>query len=119
MYKVCWNYQLDGRCTEADILAAFDDALCDGVDVISASLGLPPPLFPFFESSADIGSFHAMQKGVSVVFSAGNDGPTPALVQNVSPWSICVAAASIDRNFPTQIVLDHDKLVLVVTLKYT
>ncbi|KAL8103926.1 subtilisin-like protease SBT3.18 isoform X2 [Apium graveolens] len=113
VYKVCWNYQLDGKCTEADILAAFDDALCDGVDVISASLGFPPPLFPFFESSADIGSFHAMQKGVSVVFSAGNDGPTPALVQNVSPWSICVAAASVDRNFPTQIVLDNDKLVLM------
>ncbi|KAK1378948.1 subtilisin-like protease SBT3.18 [Heracleum sosnowskyi] len=113
VYKVCWNYGNVGQCTEADILAAFDDALCDGVDVISASVGSSPPLFPFFETSADIGSFHAMQKGVSVVFSAGNDGPTPALVQNVSPWSICVAAASIDRNFPTQIVLDHDTLVLM------
>ncbi|XP_063938562.1 subtilisin-like protease SBT3.18 isoform X1 [Daucus carota subsp. sativus] len=114
VYKICWNYEPDGgKCTEADILAAFDDALCDGVDVISASLGLSPPLYPLFESSADIGSFHATQKGVSVVFSAGNDGPTPALVQNVSPWSICVAAASIDRNFPTQIVLDNDNLVLM------
>ncbi|KAF5181177.1 Subtilisin-like protease, partial [Thalictrum thalictroides] len=31
VYKVCWSIQLDGRCTEADILAAFDDALHDGV----------------------------------------------------------------------------------------
>ncbi|CAK9174330.1 unnamed protein product [Ilex paraguariensis] len=107
MYKICWNKQLDGRCTEADILAAFDDALHDGVDVISASFGGTPPFAPFFASNADIGSFHAMQFGVSVVFSAGNDGPNPAVVGNVSPWSLCVAASSIDRTFPTRILLDN------------
>ncbi|KAL5834119.1 hypothetical protein ACOSQ3_017793 [Xanthoceras sorbifolium] len=109
VYKVCWGRGLEGKCSEADILAAFDEALHDGVHVISVSLGEPPPLRPFFVSSADIGSFHAMQRGVSVVFSAGNDDSSqPTVVENVAPWSICVAAASIDRTFPTQIVVNGD-----------
>ncbi|GAY57566.1 hypothetical protein CUMW_180440 [Citrus unshiu] len=108
VYKICWGKDSDGKCTEADILAAFDDALHDGVDVISASFGESPPLRPFFASNADIGSFNAMQHGVTVVFSGGNDGPEPSLVQNVAPWSICVAASSIDRTFPTEIVVNSD-----------
>ncbi|XP_023750280.1 subtilisin-like protease SBT3.18 isoform X1 [Lactuca sativa] len=104
IYKVCWE---DGRCSEADILAAFDEAIYDGVDAISASFGSPPPLVPLYNSSSDIGSFHAMQKGISVIFSAGNNGPDPSLVQNVAPWSTCVGASSIDRNFPTRILLDN------------
>ncbi|KAJ4824270.1 hypothetical protein Tsubulata_021239 [Turnera subulata] len=112
VYKVCWSKDLDGVCTEADILAAFDDALHDGVNVISASFGAPPPLSPFFASNSDIGSFHAMQVGVSVVFSAGNDGPDPSLVGNVAPWCISVAASSTDRTFPTQLVLDSNFSVM-------
>ncbi|XP_059628741.1 subtilisin-like protease SBT3.18 isoform X2 [Cornus florida] len=104
VYKVCWN---GGICSEADIMAAFDDALSDGVHVISVSLGQKPPMDPFFEKAQDIGSFHAMQKGVTVVFSAGNSGPGPSLVENVTPWSLCVAASSIDRTFPTEILLDN------------
>lgn len=106
VYKICWG--IDGICSEADIMAAFDDALHDGVDVISASFGDKPPLRPFFSSAADIGSFHAMQHGVSVVFAGGNDGPDPSVVDNVAPWSICVAASSIDRTFPTRILLDSN-----------
>lgn len=119
VYKTCWNKDLDGMCTETDIMAAFDDALRDGVNIISASFGLRPPLFPFFASTADIGSFHAMQMGVSVVFSAGNSGPDPSLVGNVAPWSICVAASSTDRKFPTQILLDGNVSFMVTFFFYT
>ncbi|GKF49176.1 subtilisin-like protease SBT3.18, partial [Tanacetum coccineum] len=66
--KVCWE---DGKCSEADILAAFDKAIHDGVNVISVAFRSPPPLVPLLDSSSDIGSFHAMQKGISVVFSSG------------------------------------------------
>ncbi|PIN05580.1 Tripeptidyl-peptidase II [Handroanthus impetiginosus] len=105
VYKVCWNRN-GGTCTEEDVLAAFDEALHDGVHVISASFGKVPPLRAFFASSSDIGSFHAMQLSVSVIFSAGNAGPDPSLVGNVNPWSICVAASSLDRSFPTKILSD-------------
>lgn len=117
VYKVCWNNDFDGQCTDEDILAAFDEALHDGVDVISASFGKGPPLRAFFNSSSDIGSFHAMQLGVSVVFSAGNDGPDPSLVGNVNPWSISVAASSLDRSFPTTILLEDGTSFVVIIQK--
>lgn len=116
VYKVCWNKDLMSRCTEADILAAYDDAICDGVHVISASLGMSPPLLPFFSSSSDIGSFHAVQRGVSVIFSAGNDGPDPSTVQNVVPWATCVAGSTIDRTFPTRILLGNNISIMVYIL---
>ncbi|CAN6464930.1 unnamed protein product [Victoria cruziana] len=109
VYKICWN---PGFCAEADILAAFDDALADGVDVISASLGTPAPLPSFFASSSDIGSFHAAQRNIAVVFSAGNVGPEPMLVQNVPPWSICVSATTIDRTFPIELALGNNKTIM-------
>ncbi|KZV25690.1 hypothetical protein F511_04751 [Dorcoceras hygrometricum] len=109
VYKVCWNVSHEAKCREEDVLAAFDDALCDGVHVISASIGRRrPPLQEFFASNYDIGSFHAMQLGVSVIFSAGNRGPDPGLVVNANPWSICVASSTMDRTFPTKILLDDD-----------
>ncbi|KAJ3702442.1 hypothetical protein LUZ61_006147 [Rhynchospora tenuis] len=58
--------------------------------------------------STDIGSFHAMQMGVTVVFSAGNEGPDASLVQNVSPWGMCVGASTIDRGFPAKITLGNN-----------
>ncbi|GKB87323.1 protein root hair defective 3, partial [Tanacetum coccineum] len=110
--EVCWE---DGKCSEADVLVAFDEAIHDGVNVISASFGSPPPLVPLLDSSSDIGSFHAMQKGISVVFSAGNNGPDPSLVLNVAPWSTCVGASSIDQNFPTKILVDAPTRQMNVT----
>lgn len=118
VYKTCWGKDLEGVCTEADILAAFDDAVRDGVDVISASFGSSPPLAAFFESSADIGGFHAAERGISVVFSGGNDGPDPGLVQNVPPWAVSVAASTMDRSFPTNIVIDGGYTLTVLTLKF-
>ncbi|CAN6285602.1 unnamed protein product [Urochloa humidicola] len=112
VYKVCWYKDLTGRCSDADILAAFDDALCDGVHVVSASLGSPPPLMPLFATSTEIGAFHAMQRGVVTVFSAGNDGPDASMVQNVSPWGLTVAASTIDRRFPTVITLGNNASIV-------
>lgn len=115
VFKTCWGKDLEGVCTEADILAAFDDAIHDGVHVISVSFGSSPPLSPFFESSADIGAFHATEIGISVVFSGGNDGPDPGVVQNVAPWAVSVAASTMDRSFPTRIVIDGSFTLTVLS----
>jgi len=42
---------------------------------------------PLLKDSSSIGSFHAMQQGVTVVFSAANYdvSPEPSLVRNVEP----------------------------------
>ncbi|KAG2671483.1 hypothetical protein I3760_14G138200 [Carya illinoinensis] len=113
VYKICWaNKVFNSVCSEIDILAAFDDALHDGVHIISASFGPRPPILALFETSAGIGSFHAMQLGITVAFSAGNEGPDPSLVTNVAPWSISVAASSVDRMFRTQILVDNSLSIM-------
>jgi hypothetical protein len=50
-------------CDDADILAAFDDAIADGVDIISISIG-GSNFRPYFEDSIAIGAFHAMRNGI-------------------------------------------------------
>ncbi|EOY11902.1 Xylem serine proteinase 1, putative [Theobroma cacao] len=106
-YKVCWP-PIDGNeCFDADILAAFDAAISDGVDVLSVSLG--GETTEFFEDGTSIGSFHAMRKGISVVASAGNDGPDPETVTNVSPWVFTIGASTLDRDFISYVELGNDK----------
>ncbi|KAJ0077318.1 hypothetical protein Patl1_36546 [Pistacia atlantica] len=91
VYKVCWA---TGGCSSADLLAAFDDAVSDGVNVLSVSLGSSPPLSTYFDDVLSIGSFHAAAKGIAVVCSAGNSGPYPQTVINTAPWIITVAAST-------------------------
>ncbi|XP_062188277.1 CO(2)-response secreted protease [Phragmites australis] len=102
MYRVC----SEAGCAGSAILAGFDDAIADGVDVISVSLGTSPYFRPdFSEDPIAIGSFHAVAKGVMVVCSAGNAGPEAATVVNAAPWILTVAATTIDRDFESDVVL--------------
>ncbi|KAF1890400.1 hypothetical protein Lal_00016875 [Lupinus albus] len=80
------------------ILSAFDDAIADGVSIISISIGSSYQE-NFEEDTIAIGSFHAMAGGILTVNSAGNSGPSPASVSSVSPWMLSVAASTIDRRF--------------------
>ncbi|EOY17977.1 Subtilisin-like serine endopeptidase family protein, putative isoform 3 [Theobroma cacao] len=104
-YKICWS---DG-CDYADILAAFDDAIADGVDIISLSVGGHSPE-DYFRDPIAIGAFHAMKNGVLTVISAGNDGPERSTISNFSPWSLAVAASTIDRKFFTKVQLGNSKI---------
>ncbi|KAH9297676.1 hypothetical protein KI387_029358, partial [Taxus chinensis] len=78
-----------------------------GVDVISVSLGSYIPQ-NYFEDSIAIGAFHAMKRGILVSNSAGNSGPSRSTLANYSPWSLIVAASSIDRKMESQIVLGNN-----------
>ncbi|KAI3797006.1 hypothetical protein L1987_39695 [Smallanthus sonchifolius] len=107
-YRVCGAR----GCKGSNILAAFDDAIEDGVDVLSLSLGSSAGYGPNFQRDPmAIGSFHATEKGITVVCSAGNDGPRRRSVVNVAPWILTVAASSIDRDFQADITLG-DKTVV-------
>ncbi|KAH1108717.1 hypothetical protein J1N35_012485 [Gossypium stocksii] len=107
-YKVCWPPLVGGNeCFDADIIAAFDAAISDGVDVLSVSLGGNPS--EFFEDGISIGAFHAVKKGISVVSSAGNSGPDPGTVSNVSPWMFTVGASTLDREFVSYVQLGNNK----------
>ncbi|KAL2630487.1 hypothetical protein R1flu_015173 [Riccia fluitans] len=99
VYKVCWA----SGCFDSDILAAFDAAVVDGVDVISLSVG--GGVVPYFLDPIAIGTFSAMKKGIFISCSAGNSGPGPLTVTNVAPWITTVAASTVDRSFPATVKL--------------
>ncbi|XP_073138510.1 subtilisin-like protease SBT4.3 [Henckelia pumila] len=102
-YKVCFS---EFGCQSADILAAFDDAIADGVDIITVSLG--PRVAARLENDAiAIGSFHASQKGILVVQSAGNGGGSADSVSSTVPWIFTVAASISDRGIITKVVLGN------------
>ncbi|POS77093.1 PA domain-containing protein [Diaporthe helianthi] len=101
MYKVCWP---EIGCALIDMLAAFDDAIKDGVNVLSFSIGGAPWLGPELTS---IGAFSAMANGIFVSMSAGNSGPGPGTVANNLPWVLTVAASTQDRGFLGTVVLGN------------
>ncbi|CAN1336855.1 Subtilisin-like protease SBT5.4 [Linum perenne] len=113
-YKVCWP-PIDGNeCFDSDILAGFDAAINDGVDVISVSLGGDPA--DYFEDSIAIGTFHAVKNGIDVACSAGNGGPDHGTVSNVAPWITTVAASTLDRKLEAYAQLHNGLRIQVLLL---
>ncbi|KAI3456089.1 hypothetical protein Pfo_012752 [Paulownia fortunei] len=111
IYKVCWAIPGQGKedgntCFEADMLAAMDDAIADGVHVLSISIGTTEPT-PFNQDGIAIGALHALKKNIVVACSAGNSGPAPATLSNPAPWIITVGASSVDRKFFSPVVLGN------------
>ncbi|XP_054797644.1 subtilisin-like protease SBT4.3 [Prosopis cineraria] len=102
-------------CTGQDILAAFDDAISDGVDIISVSLGFSD-ILDFLSDAIAIGSFHAMKSGILTVHSAGNSGPEIATVASVAPWILTVAASTTDRKIIDKVVLGNGKTLTGVSI---
>ncbi|TKW22326.1 hypothetical protein SEVIR_4G221200v4 [Setaria viridis] len=106
-YKACW----DSGCYDVDILAAFDDAIRDGVDIISVSLGPDYPQDDYFRDAISIGSFHATSNGILVVSSAGNAGRQGSAT-NLAPWMLTVAAGTTDRSFVSYIRLENGTFIM-------
>jgi len=108
-YKVCWTARNTSSCFDADLMAAFDAAITDGVDVLSVSVGGGPA--EFFRDGISIGSFHAVKKGITVVCSAGNEGPSAGTVTNVAPWIFTIGASTLDREFASYVALGNKKKI--------
>ncbi|KAJ1431399.1 Peptidase S8/S53 domain [Sesbania bispinosa] len=109
-YKVCW---IDG-CFSSDIVSGIDRAIADGVNILSISLG--GGVSSYYHDSLSIAAFGAMEKGVFVSFSAGNAGPDPVSISNVSPWVTTVGASTMDRDFPADVKLGNGNKVTGVSL---
>ncbi|VAI59180.1 unnamed protein product [Triticum turgidum subsp. durum] len=98
-YQVCF---VGKGCDRDDILAAIDDALDEGIDVLSMSLGADDA-GDFAADPIALGGFSSVMRGVFVCTSAGNQGPSPATVANEAPWLLTVAAATTDRTFSADV----------------
>ncbi|XP_062003246.1 subtilisin-like protease SBT1.9 [Rosa rugosa] len=92
MYKVGWY----GEASGSDVIAAVDQSIQDGVDILSLSLGYSLDEYLYHDIIA-IATFAAMNKGIFVAAAAGNDGPGYGTLVNGAPWAVIVGAGTIDR----------------------
>jgi subtilisin family serine protease len=93
VYKVCWEDDNPdtGGCYSSASVAAINQAILDGVDVLNYSISgststTTDPVSLAFLSAASAGIF--------VAASAGNSGPMASTVNHGAPWLTTVAASS-------------------------
>ncbi|KAK9050971.1 hypothetical protein SSX86_027596 [Deinandra increscens subsp. villosa] len=102
VYKVCSQ-----DCPDTNILSAFDHAIADGVDLISISINHRDPS----ELTSDViavGAFHAIERGILTVNSAGNEGPSLSSINSYAPWILTVGAGDIDRRIVDKLLLGNE-----------
>ncbi|XP_030952483.1 subtilisin-like protease SBT2.6 [Quercus lobata] len=103
----------------ADVVAAIDQAVYDGVDILSLSVGPNSPpattkttyLNPF-----DATLLSAVKAGVFVAQAAGNGGPFPKTLVSYSPWIVSIAAAIDDRRYKNHLTLGNGKILAGIGL---
>jgi len=97
-YRVC----LDQGCFSSDSVAAIQQAVIDGVDVINFSIsgGAEP-----FADPVELAFLDAYAAGVVVAASAGNSGPGPGTAEHGGPWVTTVGASTWDGGWFTTLVL--------------
>lgn len=95
VYKVCWGRDGEGGCFNSDSVAAIDQAVADGVDVLNFSIS---GTSTNFLDPVEVAFLFAADAGVFVAASAGNSGPTASTVAHPSPWLTTVAAGTHNRD---------------------
>jgi subtilisin family serine protease len=103
-YKVCWGTGDEGGCPNSDSVAAIDQAVADGVDVLNFSISgsTTSSLTP-----VEVAFLFAADAGVFVAASAGNNGPGASTVAHNSPWLTTVAAGTHDRSYSATVTLGN------------
>ena len=105
-YKACWGFGEDteGGCWDVDTVAAIDQAVADGVDVINYSIS---GTIDNFLDPVEVAFLFAADAGVFVAAAAGNAGPGPSTANHPSPWLTTVAAGTHDRTFTANLTLGN------------
>jgi hypothetical protein len=90
-YLICFP-----TCPGTSAVAAVDQAILDGVDVLNYSIsGGDDP----WNDITDLAFLDAFNAGMFVSASAGNDGPGAGTVAKTGPWNAAVAASTHHRIF--------------------
>ena len=110
-YKVCWSggSRASDGCFSSDSVAAINDAVADGVDVLNYSVGSGSES-PVFDS-VEVAFLLATRAGVFVASSAGNSGPGASTLDHPSPWITTVGAATFRRAFQAVQLGNGDRYV--------
>ena len=115
MYKALWSTQ-DGSTASgnnSDLVAAIEQAVKDGVDVINYSISGSQTSVA---DPVELTFLNASSAGVFVAASAGNSGPTTSTVAHNSPWLTTVAASSHDRGYASSVTLGDASVYQGVSL---
>ncbi|MDF1597585.1 MAG: S8 family peptidase [Acidimicrobiia bacterium] len=115
-YKVCWGRGDAGGCFSSDSVAAIDQAVADGVDVINFSIS---GTRTNFLDPVEVAFLFAEDAGVFVAASAGNAGPTAATVAHPSPWITTVAAGTHDRYSEATVTLGNGDSYVGASFQFT
>ncbi|KAF5747009.1 subtilisin-like protease SBT1.7 [Tripterygium wilfordii] len=103
MYKVLFARDSDFSAA-SDVLAGMDQAIADGVDIMSLSLGFDNT--PYFKDVIAIAALSAIEKGILVVCAAGNFASHNS-THNGAPWITTVGAGTLDRSFNARMTLEN------------
>ncbi|XP_077238509.1 subtilisin-like protease SBT2.5 [Tasmannia lanceolata] len=98
----------------ADVVAAIEQAVQDGVDILNLSVGAnspPTTTRTTFLNPFDATLLSAVKAGVFVAQAAGNGGPFPKSLVSYSPWIATVAAAIDDRRYKNNMTLGNGKVL--------
>ncbi|MBE0411711.1 MAG: S8 family serine peptidase, partial [Anaerolineales bacterium] len=88
-YMVC-----DPSCPGSSSVAAVNQAIADGTDVLNYSIsGGDSP----WTDPVDLAFLDGYAAGIFISASAGNDGPGPGTVAKTGPWNASVAASTHNR----------------------
>jgi hypothetical protein len=104
IYKTCYGDGLTSACFTSDSVAAIDQAVADGVDVINYSISGSQTSNV---DAVEVAFLFAADAGVFVAASAGNAGPTASTVAHNSPWLMTVAAGTHDRVYAAGVTLGN------------
>ncbi|HET8692400.1 MAG TPA: S8 family serine peptidase [Steroidobacteraceae bacterium] len=93
VYKVCWQAPgaPSASCPFSDSAAATEQAILDGVDILTFSVGTA---FSYVDPQ-DFAFLLATDAGIFVSRSAGNEGPGPETTAAGEPWVTTVAASTL------------------------
>ena len=83
---------------DADLVGAIEQAIYDGANVISYSVGPSSPQSAY-SAPDDLAFLDAFDAGVVVSTSAGNSGPGAQTVSHNGPWELSTGATTLSRAF--------------------
>ena len=101
MYRVC----MAQGCFSSDSVAAVQQAIADGVNVINFSIsgGANP-----YTDPVELAFLDAVNAGISVNAAAGNSGPGASTADHGGPWVTTVGASTGPRFFTSTLHLTAD-----------
>jgi subtilisin family serine protease len=107
MYKALWSTEDASTASgfTSDLVAAIDQAVSDGVDVINYSIS---GTTTNFADPVEVSFLFAADAGVFVSTSAGNSGPATGTVAHPGPWLTTVAAGTHNRSGAGSVTLGNE-----------